>query len=95
MMHEDVISHKQLPVFLDRTERLMKYLKSLSYGELKKLLVCNDEIASLNYERYANMDLRRNLTPAILSYDGIQYKYMSPQVFEDSYFDYIEKHLRI
>ena len=95
MMHEDIISHNQLPVFLDRTELLMKYLKSLSYDELKKLLVCNDEIASLNYERYANMDLRRNLTPAILSYDGIQYKYMAPQVFEDSYFDYIEKHLRI
>lgn len=36
MMHEDIISHKQLPVFLDRTERLMKYLKSLSYDELKK-----------------------------------------------------------
>lgn len=95
MMYEDTISHKQLPVFLDRTELLMKYLKSLTYDELKKLLLCNDEIAALNYERYANMDLRKNLTPAILSYDGIQYKYMAPQVFDDSYFDYIEKHLRI
>ena len=95
MMYEDIISHKQLPVFLDRAEMLMKYLKSLSYDELKKLLVCNDEIAELNYERYANMDLRKNLTPAILSYDGIQYKYMAPQVFDDSYFDYIENHLRI
>lgn len=95
MMYEDIISHKQLPVFLDRAEMLMKYLKSLSYDELKKLLVCNDEIAALNYKRYANMDLRKNLTPAILSYDGIQYKYMAPQVFDDSYFDYIENHLRI
>ena len=95
MMYEDTISHKQLPVFLDRTELLMKYLKSLSYDELKKLLVCNDEIAALNYKRYANMDLRKNLTPAILFYDGIQYKYMAPQVFDDSYFDYIEKHLCI
>lgn len=95
MMYEDTIPYKQLPVFLDKTEQLMKYLKSLPYDELKKLLVCNDEIASLNYERYANMDLHQNLTPAILSYDGIQYKYMAPQVFEDSYFEYIEKHLRI
>lgn len=95
MTYEDTISHKQLPVFLDRTEPLMKHLKSLTYDELKKLLVCNDEIAALNYERYANMDLRKNLTPAILSYDGIQYKYMAPKVFEDSYFNYIEKHLRI
>lgn len=95
MMYEDTIPYRQLPVFLGKTELLMKYLKSLQYDELKKLLVCNDEIASLNYERYANMDLHRNLTPAILSYDGIQYKYMAPQVFEDSYFEYIEKHLLI
>lgn len=95
MMYEDVIPYKQLPVFLDKTERLTRYLNSLSYAELKKLLACNDKIASLNFERYANMDLYKNLTPAILSYDGIQYKYMAPQVFEDSYFDYIENHLRI
>lgn len=28
------------------------------------------------------MDLEHNLTPAILSYVGIQYQYMAPQVFE-------------
>ena len=95
MMYEEVLPYKQLPVFLGKTELLMKYLKSLSRAELKKLLACNDELASLNYERYAAMDLKRNLTPAILSYDGIQYKYMAPQVFEYGYFDYIEKHLRI
>ena len=31
MMYEDTISHKQLPVFFDSAEQLMKYLKSLSY----------------------------------------------------------------
>lgn len=95
MMYEDVVPHKQLPVFLDKTKRLTAYLKSLTYDELKKLLDCNDKIAMLNFERYANMDVYKNLTPAILSYDGIQYKYMAPQVFEDSYFDYIENNLRI
>ncbi|MDD6484099.1 MAG: peroxide stress protein YaaA [Clostridiales bacterium] len=95
MMYEDTLDCKQLPVFLEKTEMLMRYLKGRSYEELKKLLCCNDEIATTNYERYLKMDLRRNLTPAILSYDGIQYKYMAPQVFEDSYFDYIEKNLRI
>ena len=33
MMYEDVISHQQLPVYLDKTELLMKHLKSLSYDE--------------------------------------------------------------
>lgn len=91
----DCLFHRQMPVFLEKAERLKNYLCGLSYADLKKLLCCNDEIAALNYERYQQMDLRRSLSPAILSYDGIQYKYMAPQVFEDSYFEYIEKHLRI
>ena len=41
------------------------------------------------------MDLRQDLTPAILSYDGIQYTYMAPVVFEDSQFDYVQDNLRI
>ena len=34
------------------------------------------------------MDLTKNLTPALLAYDGIQYTYMAPAVFEDGQFDY-------
>lgn len=41
------------------------------------------------------MDLRKNLTPALLSYDGIQYTYMAPVVFEDGQYDYVQEHLRI
>jgi cytoplasmic iron level regulating protein YaaA (DUF328/UPF0246 family) len=41
------------------------------------------------------MDLRKRLTPAILSYEGIAYQYMAPAVFEDSCFDYVQEHLRI
>ena len=41
------------------------------------------------------MDLRKNLTPALLAYDGIQYTYMAPAVFEDSQYDYVQEHLRI
>ena len=37
----------------------------------------------------------RNLTPALLAYDGIQYTYMAPAVFEDGQLDYVQEHLRI
>jgi len=83
------------PIFLDKTKQVLDYLKQLSYEELKKLLACNDEIATLNYQRFQNMRLDTNLNPALLSYDGIQYKCMAPDVFEDSYYPYINKHLRI
>lgn len=88
-------SYIDLPKFIDKAEKLADYMRLLSFDELKKILNCNDEIAKLNYERYQNMNLRTSLSAAILTYDGIQYKYMSPQIFEDKYFQYIQKNLRI
>ena len=79
----DSFACKELPAFMDRTEILMKWIRSLSYEEQKKLWGCNDKIARQNRERFANMDLRRNLTPALLSYDGIQYTYMAPEQIKD------------
>ncbi len=83
------------PHFLPQTERLLARLREMSYAELKKLWKCNDSIAGLNFERLQRMDLYRNLTPAILSYDGIQYQYMAPGVFTYDELDYIVEHLRI
>jgi len=91
----DSLSFMGLPVFLPETEKLLKWIRSLSYQEAKKLWACNDKIAEENYGRFSHMDLKRNLTPAILSYDGIQYTYMAPSVFEDGQFDYVQENLRI
>ena len=41
------------------------------------------------------MDLRRGLTPALLAYKGIQYRYMAPGVMEAAQLDYLREHLRI
>ena len=84
-----------LPQFLPKTEQLYERLRSMSYGELKALWKCNDQIAALNFERLKTMDLRRGLTPAILAYEGIQYQYMSPGVFTYGELDYMREHLRI
>ena len=86
---------KELPVFTDRAEILKDWIRSLSYEEQKTLWACNDKIARQNAERFAHMDLTKNLTPALLAYDGIQYTYMAPAVFEDGQFDYVQEHLRI
>lgn len=92
--NDDIIS-ESMPCFMDKTEYLYSNLKDYSYDDLKKLLACNDEIAELNYSRYKDMNLYKNLSPAILSYEGIQYKYMSPDSFSNSEFDYVSNHLRI
>ena len=72
----DAVAHETLPVFLEQATDLAGYMRSLSYAEAKKLWGCNDKLAEQNYERFARMDLKRNLTPAVLAYDGIAFKYM-------------------
>ena len=84
-----------LPRFLERTERLKAVLQGMSPKDLQALWKCNDSIARLNVERLANMDLRRGLTPALLSYEGIQYRYMAPGVMETAHLNYLREHLRI
>ena len=85
----------ELPVFVDKTEILKEWIRGLSYEEQKKLWGCNDKIAQQNAERFAHMDLRKNMTPGILAYNGIQYTYMAPAVFEDGQYEYVQEHLRI
>ena len=91
----DSLSWQTLPEFLPQTELLASLLSAMSYDELKKLWKCNDSIAQLNYDRLQDMDLRRNLTPAILAYEGIQYQYMAPSVFTNDEFNYVSRHLCI
>ena len=91
----DTFARPELPEYLDRAEALAAYVRGLSYAGQKALWACSDKIARESAERFAGMDLRRNLTPAILAYDGIQYASMAPAVFEDRHFEYVQRHLRI
>ena len=94
-VNTDSIMWQELPVFVKEAEVLWGKLKEMSYEELKKLWKCNDQIAEQNVERLRYMDLRKNLTPAILAYEGIQYQYMAPNVFSNWELDYVQEHLRI
>lgn len=91
----DVIAYRRLPEFLSEAEELKSFLQTFSHDELEAIYGANRRIVELNYERLRTMNLRRNLTPAIFAYEGIQYQYMAPQVFEHRELDYIEEHLRI
>lgn len=91
----DSLPVRDLPAFLTQTEELCRELQSKSPEELQKLWKCNDQIAALNVERLRQVELRRNLTPAVLAYEGIQYQYMALNVFTNREYDYIQEHLRI
>lgn len=83
------------PVFLDKTQQILEFMKTLSYEDAKKLWKCNDQLARLNYERFVHMELSKNQTPAILAYQGIQYQYMAPEVLELEHISYLQEHLYI
>ena len=91
----DSFPYQSLPQFLPKAEELRKILQSMSSAELNRLWKCNDQIAALNTQRLQDMDLRSSLTPAVLAYEGIQYRYMAPGVFSEQALDYVQEHLRI
>ena len=94
-MREDVdgLPPRDLPALLPRTRELLGLLRGLALPELRKLLACNEQLAALNYQRYQEMDLERRLTPALLAYEGIQYRYMAPAVFTSRELAYVQEHL--
>lgn len=91
----DDIDAKSKPIFLDETQELVAWLKKKNEGELKEIWKCNDKIAKENIERLKIFDGKKAYSPAILSYEGIQYQYMAPSVFENSQYVYLQNNLRI
>ncbi|MBW4082009.1 peroxide stress protein YaaA [Paenibacillus sp. S150] len=91
----DFLGCRRLPQFLSESEALLALLKKLSDEELKSIWKCNDAIAALNVERIRNMNLTRSLTPALMSYEGLQYQYMAPGVLQTGELEYLQQHLRI
>lgn len=91
----DVMECRGFPAFMEKTKVLLEYMKGLDYEEAKKMWGCSDRLARENFQRLSHMDLYKAPTPALLSYEGIQYQYMAPGVFEDMQWEFVQEHLRI
>ena len=91
----DYPPYETTPMYLEKAGRLMEYMRSLDPIRLAKVLECSEKIALESYEMYRKMPENSDKTAAILSFDGIQYKYMAPAVFDESQFDYLRSRLFI
>lgn len=91
----DCFAPKGMPFFLEETKKICREMQLLSYDEAKELWKCNNKLAAENFERFKNMNLNSNLTPAVFSYDGLLYKNMAPNVFSDNELEYVGKNLYI
>lgn len=91
----DTFTHRQMPKLIEKSQILLEYLEELNYNDLKSIWKSSDNLTELNLKRIQNMDLYDNLTPAILSFQGLQYQYIGAGVFTYEELDYLEEHLRI
>lgn len=94
-VNSDDIEILSLPYFIDDAYIIRNKLKNMTKDELKKLWKCNDKILNENIDRLKDYELTKNLTPAIIAYDGLQYKKMVPNVFTDKAWKYVDEHLFI
>ena len=92
---DDWLAPCDAPCFLKEASRVYTWLRERSYDEMKAIWACNDGIARAAYERLHALDLADARTPAILAFDGIQFQYMAPSVFEDASLAYVSRHLSI
>lgn len=85
------------PRFQRQALELARWIQGLDEARLRELWNCNDEILLQNLERAETLpaDIEAAATPAVLSYDGIQYQSMAPQIFETRELDYVQEHLCI
>ncbi|MFT9214472.1 peroxide stress protein YaaA [Liquorilactobacillus ghanensis] len=82
MVTDDEFDCSSQPPFLAESQRLLDWLQSLSYQEIKSVWRCSDKLAQLNYRNLMSLELNQPpLTPAIMSYNGIQFQAMGPQLF--------------
>ena len=84
-----------VPVFSDRADVLHGILKNKNIQELKTLWKCSDKLADENFERIKSMNLKDNLTPAILTYEGIVFQHIVPALSYDKNIKYLQENLRI
>ena len=95
MKREEFISPNAKPLFLDKTKEILDYLNSLTREEKARVWKVKGKLLEENLERLGEIDLSVSGSPALFSYDGIQFTYMSPSSFTDDMLSYCEDKLRI
>lgn len=80
------------------TAILVQELAQKSLSDLKKLMHLSEKLASLNYERYQNFEVKytqKNAEPAGLAFNGAVYQGLELDTFAKADLQYAHEHLRI
>ncbi|PWY56039.1 peroxide stress protein YaaA [Legionella qingyii] len=87
------------PMFVDKTNSLVKLMKSKSVADIAALMDLSKDLAELNYKRYQDFCLDNtgssHAYPALLLFQGDVYQGLKAASWEQTTIDYSQNHLRI
>ena len=88
---------KSQPQFLTQAKELSDFLKKCSFTQLKSIWGGSDRTTEEGQKQLSTLDITEvdGLTPAIISYSGIQYQYMAPDLFTANALAYLQENVRI
>lgn len=95
IVNTDDFEATELPQYLEKTRHILLAMRQLSYSELQTLWHTSDNLTQVNYDQLQKINLTKQLTPAVLSFTGIQYQYMTPDLLTVPALDYLQNNLRI
>jgi len=98
MKPQTLVSDYTIPEFLDKSEKLVEYMRQLSVEDLIDLYGTNSTIAKTNYARFYNWQLpftNENSKQAILLFNGEVYNGLNAKSLGLDDFSYLQNHLRI
>jgi uncharacterized protein len=85
-----------VPVLLDRTEELVAYLRTLSQGQLVRIMTISAELAAKTQEQYAEWSSKsERQAPAASAFVGDIYSGLRIDTFNAADRTYADAHLRI
>lgn len=86
------------PAFLDRSQTLIEQLRCLSPADIANLMDLSDQLALLNFNRYAEWSqpfTPDNAKQAVLAFDGDVYDGLSAKTLSADDLDFAQQHVRI
>jgi cytoplasmic iron level regulating protein YaaA (DUF328/UPF0246 family) len=92
-----VAVHTQ-PAYLKQAQSLIEQLRRLSPAEIAKLMDLSDQLALLNFNRYADWSLPftpENAKQAVLAFDGDVYDGLDARHLSADDLDFAQQHVRI
>ncbi len=89
---------KTQPVFLDRSEELVKAARKLDPDDIQKLMHVSGKIAALNHQRFMNWSrpfTPKNAKQSLLAFKGDVYVGLEAESMDAAQLDFAQKHLCI